>query len=378
MVVLCLLILLVFFMWLRGSRRAGEKEKVIDSLTYSEEVGKGAADTSTALDTLSQASREGQDPDTAGPVPRAFPQEQTTTAQPASTSGSTPKGEDTVSAEMSFADSLMRVDTAGERGASESLDPCEADTVAPWVYPDPSGGLHRGEIAVSLVATESCHVEWRIDTAGTWREYRGTPITVESTLVLMFRAQDTCGNRMPPRAERYEIEYGPSRAVCPDDMELITLGDTRFCIDRYEWPNRKGALPARYVSIYQAMDSCFSVGKRLCSTDEWKLACSGPYGWAYPYGEVYEPRACVTQDTTLHVSGSKPECRGYFEVFDMSGNLQEWTDTRARENKQFYNVLGGFWESGPRSGCFTVRYSYYPQNRHNPVGFRCCKDAAPE
>jgi hypothetical protein len=40
-------------------------------------------------------------------------------------------------------------------------------------------------------------------------------------------------------------------------------------------------------------------------------------------------------------------------------------------------VMGGFWQSGPRSGCFDIRYSYFPQNRHNPVGFRCCKDIGP-
>jgi hypothetical protein len=273
---------------------------------------------------------------------------------------------------------VVGTDTLGTGVETEPSDPCEIDTIPPWVYPDPSGGLHRDDVRVSLVSPESCHIEWRTDSAGRWRTYEGGPIVVESTLVLMFRARDSCGNSMAPRAEPYEIKRGPEQIRCPDGMEFVSVGTTRFCIDRYEWPNRKGETPARYVSIYQAMDSCFSVGKRLCTADEWKLACSGPYGWEYPYGETYEPRACVTQDTALHASGSKAECRGYFAVFDMSGNLLEWTSTRARENNQFYNVMGGFWESGPRSGCHTIRYSYYPQNRHNPVGFRCCRDAVTE
>ncbi|HAJ79773.1 MAG TPA: hypothetical protein DCO75_08365, partial [Fibrobacteres bacterium] len=75
--------------------------------------------------------------------------------------------------------------------------------------------------------------------------------------------------------------------------------------------------------------------------------------------------------------GKKPECRGYFGVFDMSGNLAEWTGTKSGKNSRFYNVMGGFWESGPQSGCFDARYSYFPQNRHNPVGFRCCSNARP-
>jgi hypothetical protein len=58
----------------------------------------------------------------------------------------------------------------------------------------------------------------------------------------------------------------------------------------------------------------------------------------------------------------------------MSGNLAEWTNTPSARNKQFYNVMGGFWESGRQASCFERRYSYFPQNRHNPVGFRCCAD----
>jgi formylglycine-generating enzyme required for sulfatase activity len=118
-----------------------------------------------------------------------------------------------------------------------------------------------------------------------------------------------------------------------------------------------------------------SRSKRLCSTEEWSLACSGPHSSAYPYGRLYESHACVTGDTAAWPSGFKPECRGYFDVYDMSGNLMEWTNTRSMTNRQFYNVMGGFWESGSASDCFGARYSYYPQNRHNPVGFRCCADA---
>jgi len=104
------------------------------------------------------------------------------------------------------------------------------------------------------------------------------------------------------------------------------------------------------------------------------VACAGPYTWKYPYGQRYEPYACVTHDTMAVPAGSRPECRTFFGAFDMSGNLLEWTGTRAVENNAFTYAMGGFWESGPKSGCQDKRYSYYPQNHHNPVGFRCCSD----
>jgi len=252
-------------------------------------------------------------------------------------------------------------------------DPCREDTIAPWVYPDPSGGLHYGKIYIRFVASEPCSIEWRFKKDTQWQTYTDDSIAITKNIILCYRAKDTCGNSMDVRYEKYEISL-PVKKYCPKNMEYITIGDTKFCIDRYEWPNRKGEKPLAFISIYHAMDSCFTSGKRLCTSEEWSLACGGAYSWKYPYGDVYEPNACVTRDTAAARSGSLPECRGYFGVFDMSGNLAEWTDTRSKKNKNFYNVMGGFWESGPQSSCFKPRYSYFPQNRHNPVGFRCCKD----
>jgi hypothetical protein len=267
-------------------------------------------------------------------------------------------------------------DTAAAGNKAEnSSNNCAGDTLAPFVYPEPSGGLHRGPLTVTFQANKPCDVSWRFEPDTEWRSWSGERIAVERTATIAFKAIDRCGRAMTTRNEYYEITSEQTEDFCPQDMEFVKIGATQFCIDRYEWPNRKGALPLSYVSLYQAKDSCFIAGKRLCSTEEWSLACSGPYSWSYPYGQEYERYACVTHDTTVRPSGSKPECRAFFGAFDMSGNLLEWTGTPSRENRQFYNVMGGFWQSGPRSGCFDIRYSYFPQNRHNPVGFRCCKEA---
>lgn len=266
--------------------------------------------------------------------------------------------------------------TEGDTLFPAEFSDCSGDTLALWVYPEPSGGLHRGPVAINFHANKPCSVSWRFASDSIWNTWSEAPITVEQTATIEYRAVDGCGRALDKREEYYEIERAEATEACPGGMEFVKVGTTQFCIDRYEWPNRKGTVPVSYVSLYQATDSCFSVGKRLCSSEEWSIACSGPYSWPYSYGQNYEPYGCNTHDTVPWPSGSKPECRAYFGVFDMSGNIAEWTATPAKENRHYYNVLGGFWESGPRSGCFDIRYSYFPQNRHNPVGFRCCKDIA--
>jgi len=268
------------------------------------------------------------------------------------------------------------VDRAGLKPVD--VDPCARDTVAPWVYADPSGGLHRKAVSVKLAANKNCKIYWSFDGVKDWKLYTGQPINISKVSTLYYKASDNCGREMDVRSKRYEFDFTQTAPVCPPDMERVLAGGKEFCADAYQWPNRKGAVPNAFVSLYQAMDSCFSVRKRLCSSDEWTAACSGPEKWKYLYGEAYESNACVTRDTSVQKSGSKPECRGYYAVFDMSGNLGEWTSTPAASDRSFNNVMGGYWASGNQSRCSDARYSYYPQNRHNPVGFRCCKDAGPQ
>jgi hypothetical protein len=246
------------------------------------------------------------------------------------------------------------------------------------VYADPSGGLHRQAVSVTLAANKKCKIYWSFDGVKDWKLYSGKPINISKAATLYYKASDRCGKEMDVRSKRYEFDFTRAPPKCPPDMEHVKAGGKEFCVDAYQWPNRKGVVPKSFVSLHQAMDSCFSVRKRLCSSDEWTAACEGPEKWKYLYGEVYESNACVTRDTSVQKSGGKPECRGYYAVFDMSGNLGEWTSTPAAADRTFNNVMGGYWASGNQSRCSDARYSYYPQNMHNPVGFRCCKDAEPQ
>ena len=63
----------------------------------------------------------------------------------------------------------------------------------------------------------------------------------------------------------------------------------RFCMDRYEWPNQKGELPALLVSWVDAKKQCEDIGKRLCTEDEFNFACEGEEMLPYTYGHARDP-----------------------------------------------------------------------------------------
>jgi hypothetical protein len=231
-----------------------------------------------------------------------------------------------------------------------------------------------------------------------------------------------------PRAARFDADP-VARAACPPDMALVEgafcpdlaysclrrdghrcaeyargagcRGEPdprRYCIDRYEWPNRIGENPRVYVDWYEAKRLCGSVGKRLCRRSEWMLACEGPKRLPYPWGFVRQPspcnidRAAIPFDVPAMMDeatredelarlwqadrlGAHPDCVSAFGAYDMSGNVDEWTDNLADDpsTPEPSTLNGGYW--GPvRDTCRLTTTTHGPSFAFYQVGFRCCGD----
>lgn len=170
--------------------------------------------------------------------------------------------------------------------------------------------------------------------------------------------------------------------LCPEGMVRIPTGSftdyfaerhfvPEFCIDRYEYPNEAGQMPLHTLSWLEAWGKCIEQGKYLCSKDEWMRACKGPDDLAFPYGDVYQTSVCNTEGTDIMASGSNAGCISGFGVYDMSGNVYEWTSSMQWQNLLFGGLFRG---SEFRASC---HYGFAPQpyTRYEPIpysGFRCC------
>lgn len=183
----------------------------------------------------------------------------------------------------------------------------------------------------------------------------------------------------PQTAARPETSAAvvPNSTVrCPDGMVGVTakIGsivkrEQSFCVDQYEFPNRPGKFPVTNVSWLQAKQLCSERGVRLCSDDEWTAACSGPEKWKYPYGTKYDKEKCVTHSKYLTKVGSREGCRSAYGVFDMVGNVAEWTGSGGVVR------LGGSWDDGKSARCTEWKAGEIDR-AYKTVGFRCCADAA--
>ena len=170
-----------------------------------------------------------------------------------------------------------------------------------------------------------------------------------------------------------------------------------FCIDKYEWPNRKGSYPWVMVTWPEAHELCWSVGKRMCTEDEWTFACEGEEATPFPYGytrnsaecnldnpwKKYSSKALAARGSEKcskelerlwqgKRSGSSPSCASSFGVEDMNGSVDEWTES-TRGGKYPSILKGGYW-STVRARCRPSTRSHGPGHTFYQQGFRCCSD----
>jgi hypothetical protein len=170
--------------------------------------------------------------------------------------------------------------------------------------------------------------------------------------------------------------------------------EMHFCIDRYEYPNRKGEFPLIFADYNSAIGMCTEGGKRLCSETEWTFACEGEEAQPYPYGYVRDSDACVVDKPWRQFhpeayakpetrrlefdrlwqgapSGAKPKCRSPFGVYDMTGNVDEWTTASVPGRKSI--LKGGYW--GPvRTRCRPSTRAHGEEHAFYQQGLRCCTD----
>ena len=205
---------------------------------------------------------------------------------------------------------------------------------------------------------------------------------------------------------------------CNTGMAYITkLGG--YCIDRYEASNggggkaasQVGAVPWVSISMYGAQTACIAAGKYLCTDAQWLGAADiqGAY-YNLPTNLGNAPYNCVVNSGAAALTGSQVGCRSSYLVYDMTGNVWEWTNgtvstvapspgtegwyyptdagwiTTQTDTKYGYDgvyfypgtqsgravIRGGGWGNGAYAGPFYADLYNVPSDTGSSVGFRCC------
>ena len=270
-------------------------------------------------------------------------------------------------------DSLARIDKARQDSLNKArlADSLRnSDKVPPTAEIAPPAGRYYDPIKLKVKCDEiKCETFVSIgDTLNPQDASKG--IDYNKTGSVFFYAEDSVGNRSAWEEAKYDMA---SDNVCGKNAFPVPVGAKTVCVDAYEYPNQPDATPKDMVSQEEAARICSSEGKHLCTIDEWQAACRGKDGFKYSYGNSYKQSKCNTNTKAAKRSGRKTQCRSWWGMYDMNGNLWEWTSTTSKQHPDKFLVAGGAWNTNNESRCSESKFSFYPQNQYPSVGFRCCK-----
>lgn len=218
----------------------------------------------------------------------------------------------------------------------------------------------------------------------------------------------------PPPSTVVDLDEAPGDLCAQELMVAITLDSGRiYCIDRFEAALEGSVLgnvrqgtddvdrsldgstsaratvglqtqPRAQISWYQARAACENAGKRLCTLEEWERACRGPAFLIYPYGDEVDDEACngffKNAGEGPVLTGSLDTCGSAEGVYDLSGNLAEWTfDSVPRvpgeETLNDRAVRGGSFRSNFSAlRCVGDEFHEPPDTVNDALGFRCCAE----
>lgn len=173
------------------------------------------------------------------------------------------------------------------------------------------------------------------------------------------------------------------------DQNPVCLGEEKpleFCIDITEFTvDMQTKIPVHNISWVEADVACKVQSKRLCTSEEFTLACEGSRRQPYSYGFERILGVCnIDLFKRLKVNDklidhTKPidlfqNCISPYGVHNMTGNVTEWVEIPGTYKPWRSGLMGGWWSNRIKGECRPLVNNHFEYYADVQVGFRCCSN----
>lgn len=255
--------------------------------------------------------------------------------------------------------------SSGTNDGDGDPDP-EEDQSAPPAFACPTGTKGTAMVLVGTKSNPFC-IDRTETTVAQYREFLDSSPSTSSQ----------------PSECTWNTTFAPTGSPAPDDLPQVNI----------DWCDARAY--------------CAWAGKRLCgkvidgkasggisqteanspNVDQWYVACSAAGSRTYPYGNTMVSQACNLMDGSgggalvRKPSGDMKSCvGGYDGVFDLLGNVWEWSDdcfladNSAPEEWACWPRGGSYAISETETTCKTQGALARRKGANEQIGFRCCSN----
>ncbi|MFO0982636.1 MAG: SUMF1/EgtB/PvdO family nonheme iron enzyme [Planctomycetota bacterium] len=196
-------------------------------------------------------------------------------------------------------------------------------------------------------------------TVGEYVLFLNDPTTMALALASVEQVKHVVRDASPctPMPEGVRIVDLPRSPGMPVGTRQLSFAAGRF------HANCDPTLPIMGVSFLDAKDYCDWLGRQshnerwhfdLPTAIQWECAARGKDGRFFPWGDSFDPRACLGSRTAPRVDspapvGSTVLDESPYGVQDLAGNVREWNRPEPEDNRQWALLRGGCWRDNDRT-----------------------------